>query len=148
MTHSWLTDSIHIAILVNFWKCKLFRKQLNKIIKLFRYYKYNYIYIYIFIIIIIFVIPKLNIYWCPAMSFIHDIYEFRKSFRHIENLTLRCVHLKDAIEYIYIYSIASNNFKCAHYWIPNEYHIIIYVYIYIYIYSNIYGKPHYLFRHR
>ena len=37
------------------------------------------------------------------MSFIHDIYEFRKSFRHIEKLTLSCVHLKNAVEYIYIY---------------------------------------------
>ena len=53
--------------------------------------------------IIIFVIPNLNIYLCAAMSVIHDIYEFRKSFRHIEKLTLRCVHLKNAIEYIYIY---------------------------------------------
>ena len=33
------------------------------------------------------------------MSFIDDIYEFRKSFRHIEKLTLRCVHLKNAIEF-------------------------------------------------
>ena len=36
------------------------------------------------------------------MSFIHDIYEFRKSFRHIEKFTLRCVHLKNAVEYIFI----------------------------------------------
>ena len=33
------------------------------------------------------------------MSFIQDIYEFRKSFRHIEKLTLRCVHLKNAVEF-------------------------------------------------
>ena len=33
------------------------------------------------------------------MSFIHDIYECRKSFRHIEKLTLRCVHLKNAVEF-------------------------------------------------
>ena len=32
------------------------------------------------------------------MTFIHDIYEFRKSFRHIEQLTFRCVHLKNAVE--------------------------------------------------
>ena len=52
--------------------------------------------------IIIFVIPNLNIYLCAAMSFIH-IYELRRSFRHIEKLTLRCVHSKNAVEYIYIY---------------------------------------------
>ena len=33
------------------------------------------------------------------MSFIYDIDEFRKSFRHIEKLTLRCVHLKNAVEF-------------------------------------------------
>ena len=49
--------------------------------------------------IIIFVIPNLNIYLCAAMSFIHDIYELRKSFRYIEKITLRCVHLKNAIEF-------------------------------------------------
>ena len=37
------------------------------------------------------------------MSFIHGIYECKKSFRHIEKLTLRCVQLKNTIEYIYIY---------------------------------------------
>ena len=38
-----------------------------------------------------------------AVSFIHDIYEFNKSFRNIEKLTLKWVHLKNAVEYIYIY---------------------------------------------
>ena len=33
------------------------------------------------------------------MSFIHDIYEFKKYFRHIKKLTLRCVHLKNAVEF-------------------------------------------------
>ena len=33
------------------------------------------------------------------MSFINDIYEFKKSFRHIEKLTLRCVLLKNAVEF-------------------------------------------------
>ena len=37
------------------------------------------------------------------MSYINDIYEFEKSFRNIEKLTLKCVHLKNAGEYIYIY---------------------------------------------
>ena len=32
------------------------------------------------------------------MSFIHDIYGVRKSFRHIEKLTL-----ENTVEYIYIY---------------------------------------------
>ena len=32
------------------------------------------------------------------ISFIH-IYEFRKSFRHNEKLTLRCVHLKHGVEF-------------------------------------------------
>ena len=52
------------------------------------------------------------------MSFIHDIYEFRKSFRHIEKLTLRCVHLKNAIEF---------NETCLNNGIfPNYCHIYIY----------------------
>ena len=33
------------------------------------------------------------------MSFIHDIYEFKKSFRPIKKSTLKCVHLKNAKEY-------------------------------------------------
>ena len=39
------------------------------------------------------------------MSFIHDIYEFKKSFRYIEKLTLRRVHLKSGLEYVYIYNM-------------------------------------------
>ena len=55
------------------------------------------------------------------MSFIHDIYEFQKSFRHIEKLTLRCVHLKNAIEF---------NETCLNNGIfPNYCHIFIYIYI-------------------
>ena len=33
------------------------------------------------------------------MSFIHDIYDFKKSFRHIKKLTLRCVRLKNGVEF-------------------------------------------------
>ena len=41
------------------------------------------------------------------MSFIRGIYEFKKSFRNIERLTLKCFHLKNAVafNYIYIYKI-------------------------------------------
>ena len=36
------------------------------------------------------------------MSFIHDIYEFKKSFHNIEKLTLKFVHLKNDVELIYL----------------------------------------------
>ena len=53
------------------------------------------------------------------MSFIHDIYEFTKSFRHIEKLTLRCVHLKNAVEF---------NETCLNNGIfSNYFHIYIYI---------------------
>ena len=32
------------------------------------------------------------------MSFINDIYEFKKFFRHSEKLTSKCVHVKNAME--------------------------------------------------
>ena len=38
------------------------------------------------------------------MSFFQQAYEFRKLFRDIEKLTMKCVHLKCGIEYIYIYA--------------------------------------------
>ena len=54
------------------------------------------------------------------MSFIHDIYEFRKSFCHIVKLTLRCVHLKNAVEF---------NETCLNNGIfPKYCHIYIYIY--------------------
>ena len=33
------------------------------------------------------------------MPFIHDIYEFNKSFRNFEKFVLKCVHLKNAVEF-------------------------------------------------
>ena len=33
------------------------------------------------------------------MYFISDIYEFKKSFRNIEKLTLKCGHLKNAVKF-------------------------------------------------
>ena len=33
------------------------------------------------------------------MSVIHDIYEFKKLFRNIDKLTLKCVHMKNAVEF-------------------------------------------------
>ena len=36
------------------------------------------------------------------MAFINEIYRYKKIFRDIEKATKKCVHLKGAIEYIYI----------------------------------------------
>ena len=47
------------------------------------------------------------------MSFIHDIYEFKKSFRNFEKFALKFIHLKNAVElniYIYIYNYKVQNF--------------------------------------
>ena len=37
------------------------------------------------------------------MAFINEIYRYKKIFRDIETATKKFVHLKGAIEYIYIY---------------------------------------------
>ena len=58
------------------------------------------------------------------MSFFQQAYEFRKLFRDIEKLTIKCVHLKCGMEYIY----TSKG----------------YIYIYIYIYNiDIYYLPNF-----
>ena len=39
------------------------------------------------------------------MSFIQNMYEYKKVFRDIEKLSKKCVHLKYDIEYIYIFNV-------------------------------------------
>lgn len=36
------------------------------------------------------------------MTFMEEIYQFKKIFKHIEKDTKKCVHLNGSIEYIYI----------------------------------------------
>ena len=60
------------------------------------------------------------------MSFFQQVYEFKKLFRDIEKLTIKCVHLKCGIEY---------NQTCLNNGIFLKYcHIYIHIYVYIYIY--------------
>ena len=42
------------------------------------------------------------------MSFFQQVCEFRKLFRDIEKLTIKCVHLKCGVENIYIYIYIAN----------------------------------------
>ena len=47
------------------------------------------------------VVYFVNILFSVNMSFFQQAYEFIKLFRDIEKLTIKCIHLKCGIEYIY-----------------------------------------------